>query len=173
MSAAMIPAGIWHHYKGGMYQVLGVGAHSETNEKMVVYVSLTGVTLPGPRMRIRPLSLWDDLVLWPDGVDAPRFRYIGIEIPERVELSEEDVVCSICRSPVEFIEKEMVFRHKGPTEKYFAQTFCDKYGYPVQPMVVATAPGRVTDTCTRSERHDGPCNGWPRADCDVSFGPEE
>jgi hypothetical protein len=29
-------AGIYKHYKGGYYQVLGLGAHSETDEKMVV-----------------------------------------------------------------------------------------------------------------------------------------
>ena len=136
MSTVDIPAGIWQHYKGGLYQVLGIGAHSETDERMVVYVSLTGVTLPGPRMRVRPLSLWGDFIVWPNGEKAPRFRYIGIEIPPKVEMDDENVVCSICRSPVEFIEKEAVFRHKGPTDKYFAQTFCDKYGYPVKPIVL-------------------------------------
>lgn len=45
----------------------------------------------------------------------------------------DEPVCTICRSPVEFIESEGVWRHKGPNEKYFAQTFCDKYGYPVKP----------------------------------------
>ena len=78
--AMKVAAGIWRHYKGGLYQVLGVGAHSETEEKMVVYVALTGADLPGPRLRVRPLSLWLDIVLWPDGSHRSRFEYVGIEL---------------------------------------------------------------------------------------------
>ena len=73
--------GIYEHYKGGLYQVLGVGAHSETDEKFVVYVSLTGAHLPGPRIRVRPLHLFFDDVEWSSGERAPRFRYVGIERP--------------------------------------------------------------------------------------------
>lgn len=75
-----IACGVWQHYKGGLYQVLGIGAHSETDEKMVVYVSLTGADLPGPRLRVRPLSLWFDTVEWPDGPRRPRFVFVGTEI---------------------------------------------------------------------------------------------
>lgn len=77
-----IAAGIWRHYKGGLYQVLGVAAHSETEERMVVYVSLTGIDLPGPRLRVRPLHTWLDVVEWPDGEHRPRFEYVGLELPE-------------------------------------------------------------------------------------------
>lgn len=80
-----LPAGIWRHYKGGHYQVLGIAAHSETNEPMVVYVSLDGLHLPGPRMRVRPLSMWFDRVPFttPDGINTERsrFTYIGPELP--------------------------------------------------------------------------------------------
>jgi hypothetical protein len=69
--------GVYEHYKGGLYLVLGVGAHSETDELMVVYVALTGSHLPGPRMRIRPLSLFQDAVVWPSGVTADRFVFKG------------------------------------------------------------------------------------------------
>lgn len=62
-------AGIYKHYKGGYYQVLGVGAHSESDEKMVVYVSLDAA-LSGPRMRIRPLD-------GPEGFQTP------VENPDR------------------------------------------------------------------------------------------
>jgi hypothetical protein len=75
-----VAAGIWRHYKGGLYQVLGVGAHSETDERMVVYVSLTGAELPGPRLRIRPFDLWFDIVQWPDGSHRSRFEYVGLEL---------------------------------------------------------------------------------------------
>jgi len=72
-------AGIYRHYKGGHYQVLGIAAHSETEELMVVYVALTGIEMPGPRMRVRPLAMWRETVNPtrenPDGV--PRFEYVG------------------------------------------------------------------------------------------------
>ena len=76
-----LKCGIYEHYKGGFYQVIGIGAHSETGELMVVYVSLTGAELPGPRMRVRPEELFFDEVQWPSGERAPRFRYIGFERP--------------------------------------------------------------------------------------------
>lgn len=34
--------GVYQHYKGALYQVLGVSRHSETLEEMVVYQSLYG-----------------------------------------------------------------------------------------------------------------------------------
>ena len=77
-----IMAGIYRHYKGGYYQVLGIAAHSETDEQMVVYVSLNGIELPGPRLRVRPLSMWFDTVQAPESKDfVPRFYYVGPEIP--------------------------------------------------------------------------------------------
>jgi len=87
-----LAAGIWRHYKGGYYQVLGIGAHSETDERMVVYVSLNGIDRPGPRLRIRPLSMWLEqvpLVIASSGPSltdvqhftVQRFVYIGPEMP--------------------------------------------------------------------------------------------
>jgi len=75
-----IAAGIWEHYKGGFYQALGVAAHSEPGERMVVYVSLTGIGLPGPRFCVRPLDSWLSVVKWPDGYTMPRFVYKGVEL---------------------------------------------------------------------------------------------
>ena len=72
--------GIYQHYKGGYYQLIGVGAHSETDERFVVYISLSGMHCSGPRIRIRPINLWLDLVTWPDGVKGERFRYVGEEL---------------------------------------------------------------------------------------------
>lgn len=78
-----IAAGVWRHYKGGYYQVLGLAAHSETDELMVVYVSLTGAHLPGPRLRVRPLSMWIDAVKHKGKYVADsRFEYVGLEIPQ-------------------------------------------------------------------------------------------
>jgi hypothetical protein len=47
-------SGVYRHYKGDHYQLIGVGEHTETHEPMVVYVALHA--RPGPRIRIRPLN---------------------------------------------------------------------------------------------------------------------
>jgi hypothetical protein len=73
-------SGVYRHYKGGLYQCLGLAAHSETDERMVVYVSLTGADLPGPRLRVRPFALWNDPVEWPSGEVKGRFEYLGDQL---------------------------------------------------------------------------------------------
>jgi hypothetical protein len=84
-----LPAGVWKHYKKGLYQVLGMGQHSETGELLVVYVALTGAHLPGPRIRCRPLTMWFETVTKKpfDGVGGAsvkvqRFQFVGYEVPE-------------------------------------------------------------------------------------------
>lgn len=75
-------AGIYRHYKGGLYQVLGVAEHTETEERVVVYVSLTGADQKGPRMRVRPQrgpEGFEEAVKVKDGF-VRRFDYIGTEI---------------------------------------------------------------------------------------------
>lgn len=74
-----IKTGIYEHYKGGFYQVLGVGAHADTEELLVVYIALA--IRPGPRMRVRPLATFEDMIEWPSGEMKPRFLYRGTEIP--------------------------------------------------------------------------------------------
>lgn len=83
-------SGVYRHYKGGLYQCLFLAAHHETNEEQVVYVSLTGAHLEGPRTRVRPLSGpegWDNIVDWPDGIKRQRFVYLGEEIPTLIRES--------------------------------------------------------------------------------------
>lgn len=72
-------AGIYKHYKGGYYQVLGVAAHTETNEEMVVYISLDA-TQPGPRMRVRPRQSFEGKVYSRDFEPVKRFTYIGNQL---------------------------------------------------------------------------------------------
>lgn len=51
----------------------------------------------------------------------------------------DDIVCSICGSPAEYIEKEGCWRHKGQPwdDGYLGQQFCDRYGYPIHPKVLS------------------------------------
>lgn len=71
-------AGIYQHYNGSFYQCLGIAAHAVNDERMVVYVKLDSA-LPGPRLRVIPLSDWLYVLEWPDGLMRPRFCYLGTE----------------------------------------------------------------------------------------------
>ena len=65
--------GIYEHYKGNRYEVLGVARHSETLEEQVVYKTLAGEQ----GMWVRPLPMFLETV-WIDGKgEIPRFRLIS------------------------------------------------------------------------------------------------
>ncbi len=55
-------AGPYRHYKGGLYALICVGRHSETEEWLVTYRDAKG------DYWVRPLAMWNQLV---DG--EPRF----------------------------------------------------------------------------------------------------
>ncbi len=74
-----ILAGVYKHYKGEYYLVLGLARHTETNEKLVVYIPL--YTKEGPRIAVRPVEMFFEEVEV-DGVKKPRFQYIGPEMPK-------------------------------------------------------------------------------------------
>ena len=67
----MIKKGIYAHYKGNKYQVIGVSNHSETLEKMVLYKALYGEG----EIWVRPLGMWDEQVIV-DGKPVKRFELI-------------------------------------------------------------------------------------------------
>ena len=67
----MIKKGIYAHYKGNKYQVIGIANHSETLEKMVVYKALYGEG----EIWVRPLGMWDEQVIV-DGKPVKRFELI-------------------------------------------------------------------------------------------------
>ncbi len=66
--------GIYEHYKGNRYRLLGIANHSETLEKMVVYQALYGEE----ELWVRPLSMWDEPVE-KNGETVRRFRLIEEE----------------------------------------------------------------------------------------------
>ncbi|MFC3531291.1 DUF1653 domain-containing protein [Vogesella facilis] len=71
MTQPTLPAGRYQHYKGGLYQVLGVARHSESAELLVVYRPLYGEMA----LWVRPLSMFTEQVLVA-GEWQPRFRLL-------------------------------------------------------------------------------------------------
>ena len=69
--------GIYRHYKGNYYELIGTALHSETLEPMVVYRALYGER----GLWVRPARMWDELVEV-GGRKVPRFEYIGQEQPK-------------------------------------------------------------------------------------------
>lgn len=67
-----IKPGKYRHFKGNMYEVIGVAKHSETLEEMVVYRALYG----SGDLWVRPVSMWNETVER-DGKTFKRFEYIG------------------------------------------------------------------------------------------------
>lgn len=68
----MIKLGIYRHYKGNIYEVIGVANHSETLEKMVVYRSIKNKD----ELWVRPISMWNEEVILPDNSKVLRFTLI-------------------------------------------------------------------------------------------------
>ncbi|MCE9682890.1 DUF1653 domain-containing protein [Halomonas alkalisoli] len=60
--------GIYSHYKGNRYEVLGVAHHSETEEALVVYRALYGEY----GLWVRPLAMFTQTVEV-QGEPVPRF----------------------------------------------------------------------------------------------------
>jgi hypothetical protein len=61
-----VARGLYRHYKGGLYVVLGVGMDSETRGDVAVYYSLSHQGL-----RVRPLGMFCESVRPDRGDDAP------------------------------------------------------------------------------------------------------
>lgn len=68
-----IKPGKYRHFKGNLYEVIGIASHSETMEPMVVYRALYGEQ----GLWVRPAAMWDEIVE-KEGYVGPRFQYIGI-----------------------------------------------------------------------------------------------
>lgn len=62
--------GIYRHYKGQKYEVIGVARHSETEEQVVVYRCLYG----DHSLWVRPLTMFCETVEVA-GEQVPRFAY--------------------------------------------------------------------------------------------------
>ena len=68
---AEIKLGIYRHFKGNMYEVIGIAKNSETLEETVVYRALYG----DGGLWVRPASMWNETVV-KDGKEFKRFEFI-------------------------------------------------------------------------------------------------
>ena len=72
----MMKLGIYKHYKGGDYEVIGLANHSETLEKMVIYVPLYELEPQFEKYWVRPLSMFEEEVL-SEGKLVKRFIFVA------------------------------------------------------------------------------------------------
>ncbi len=70
-----IKPGIYRHYKGKDYEVIGVARHSETEEELVVYKALYESEFGKDALWVRPAAMFQETVSL-DGKVVPRFVYI-------------------------------------------------------------------------------------------------
>lgn len=63
--------GIYQHYKGNLYKVIGLATHSETEEKLVVYQCLYG----NYDLWVRPEAMFKEQIEL-DGKIVSRFRFV-------------------------------------------------------------------------------------------------
>ncbi len=66
-----VQPGQYRHYKGNLYEVIGVAKHSETEEQMVIYKCLYGDF----SLWVRPLTMFLDTIPV-DGDLVPRFAKV-------------------------------------------------------------------------------------------------
>ena len=67
----ILKKGIYRHYKGNLYELIDVAAHSETLEQMVVYRAMYG----NYDLWVRPLSMWNEEVEY-NGNTVRRFEFV-------------------------------------------------------------------------------------------------
>ncbi len=65
--------GLYRHYKGAQYRVIGLARHSESLEPLVVYQALYGER----GLWVRPVAMFMESVRPPDSSAVPRFTRVG------------------------------------------------------------------------------------------------
>jgi len=66
------PTGLYRHYKGGDYEVVGTVRHSETLEPMTLYRALYGER----GLWVRPAAMFGETIVF-EGRSQPRFVKVG------------------------------------------------------------------------------------------------
>ena len=70
----ILQKGIYQHYKGKQYEVVGVARHSETLEEVVVYRALYGEF----GLWVRPIEMFLEYVEV-TGTQRPRFKLLSLK----------------------------------------------------------------------------------------------
>ncbi|TRY32877.1 DUF1653 domain-containing protein [Aliiglaciecola sp. M165] len=68
----MIKQGLYRHYKGNHYRVIGVATHSEDESKLVVYQPMYGEQ----GLWVRPVEMFTEMVEV-EGNQVPRFALVS------------------------------------------------------------------------------------------------
>lgn len=69
--------GIYRHFKGKFYEVIGTARHSETKEELVVYRALYNIPEYGENsLWVRPRKMFLETVEV-EGKEVPRFVFAG------------------------------------------------------------------------------------------------
>lgn len=63
-------ADVYRHYKGGIYNVIGMGKHTETQEEVVIYEGTDN------KLWVRPLNMFMEKIEV-NGQMVPRFQRLG------------------------------------------------------------------------------------------------
>ncbi len=69
----MLDLGLYKHYKGKIYEVIGIATHSETLEKMIVYKAT--YQKEGENLWVRPLRMFTEEIVV-EGKTMKRFEKI-------------------------------------------------------------------------------------------------
>ena len=72
-----IETGLYKHYKGNLYEVIGFAHHSETLEELVVYKALYDTPDFGyGAIWVRPLAMFNETIVV-DGIEVKRFEKVS------------------------------------------------------------------------------------------------
>ena len=110
-SASHIEPGLYQHYKGPLYRVLGTSKHSETEEELVLYQALYGQK----GYWSRPLSMFTEQVTTADGQQLARFarsdyQSIVLEVAELpVKTTQSDAFLNAFAQARPLIERQPGF----------------------------------------------------------------
>jgi hypothetical protein len=63
--------GVYQHYKGNLYQIIGFARHTETQEELVVYQALYG----NYELWVRPIAMFLENLIYEDK-EVLRFKYV-------------------------------------------------------------------------------------------------
>lgn len=71
-----VKPGIYKHYKGKLYEVIGVGHHTETLEPLVFYRALYDTPDFGPKpLWARPVKMFQEKIVF-NNIEQQRFTFI-------------------------------------------------------------------------------------------------